>query len=335
LALAPTAKSLAVTRDLHFSLSRQDSIPSLGLSVALLQVPDGMSVTDALAALRKADPEGTYDYDHVYDPSGNGSQHAESPATATPESSDVRSRLGMIDAGIDRKHPAFAAARIVARNFANDGDSPPSSHGTAVASLLIGSDEDFHGALPGSTLYVADVFGGEPAGGSADDIVRALGWLAQQRLGVVNISLAGPPNALLEAAVQAFAAHGGVVVAAVGNNGPAAPLSYPAAYHGVASVTSVNSDRTVEIDASTGARFAALGVDVPAAKPGGSYMKVTGTSYAAPVVASRFALLLPQADAAMAARAWSTLERSATRLGFATYGYLDPPTLSTGAAAMR
>ena len=127
-------------------------------------------------------------------------------------------RIGMIDGGIDRHNGDFADATILVRNFAGDKSSVPTEHGTAVASLLVGRGGQ--GTLPSAELYAADVYGGEASGGAADDIARALGWLAQNNVPVANISLAGPPNIILEAAVKAFLKRGHIIVAAVGNDGP-------------------------------------------------------------------------------------------------------------------
>lgn len=92
---------------------------------------------------------------------------------------------------------------------------------------MVGSAGVFHGAAPGMPLLVADVYGGSAANGSAVAIARAMGWLAANGARVVNISLVGPPNPLLEAATKALLARGVLVVAAVGNDGPAAPPQYP------------------------------------------------------------------------------------------------------------
>jgi len=331
LAIAPSVQSLAAARTLDFTVAREDTMPSLGLSVAVLTVPDGMSVSDALAALRKADPAGTYDYDHLYDPSG---AEASAPSGISPGDSEAGAgKIGMIDAGVDRNHPAFDDAKIVAKNFANDKESPGTEHGTAVASLLVGDDGDFRGALCGATLYAADVYGGDANGGSAEDIARALAWLAANNVPVANVSLAGPKNALLGAAVAAFLARGHVLVAAVGNGGPAAPMRFPAGYTGVVGVTSVDAAHDIQLDANQGAdvMFAALGVEVRAAGAKGHYVTMTGTSFAAPLVAARLALMVPRADAQTAAHALVMLERSAVDLGAPGrdpvygYGFLDAP----------
>ncbi len=147
LAIAPSAQGLAAARNLNFDIARQETMQSLGLSVTVLSVPDDMSVTDALAALRKADPNGSYDYDHLYDPSGAQTSAASDGAMGGGVSGVAK--IGMIDAGVDRNHPAFEDAKIVSKNLAGDGDGPGTAHGTAVASLLVGDDGDFHGALRG------------------------------------------------------------------------------------------------------------------------------------------------------------------------------------------
>jgi len=333
-AVAPNAQSLATLQRLNFAIVRKDTLAGLGLQSVVLRAPGDMSIAEALQAIRKADPAGVYDYDHLYDPSGAEETTAESPREQEALSSARAIRIGMIDGGVVKSHPAFHQASVISKNLAGKGDGIPTAHGTAVASLLVGDDDEFHGALPGATLYAADAFGGEATGGSADDIVRALDWLAANKVAVVNISLAGPPNALLEAGVKAFLARGHVLVAAAGNNGPAAPPAYPAGYDGVAGVTSVDADHHVQIDANRGdVSFAALGVDVNAARPQRSYTEFTGTSFAAPAVAARFALILPQPARAHAVQAWQILQRSALPLGkpgrdpVTGYGFLASPSM--------
>jgi subtilisin family serine protease len=232
----------------------------------------------------------------------------------------------MIDGGVEAHHSALATARIVTQNFAGAGPAPASAHGTAIASLLAGHDKTFSGYLPGATLYVADVFGGEPTGGSAAEIARALNWLAENNIAVANISLAGPPNVLLAAAVKAFVAGGHILVAAVGNDGPAAPPNYPAAYAGVIGVTAIDATYHLALDANRNAvRFAALGVNVDAAALPNGYAAVSGTSYASPLVTARFALLItvPSKDACVAAQ--ETLSREAVTLPDSGIAYLPPP----------
>ena len=221
-------------------------------------------------------------------------------------------RLGLLDSGVAASHPVFAASRIEQRGFA-PGGLTIGAHGTAVASLMVGEAAAFRGAAPGQPLRVADVYGAGPTGGSADAIVRALGWMAETRTPIINISLVGPPNAILGAAVRATLARGAVIVAAVGNDGPASAPLYPAAYPGVISVTAVDAHRRVLTEAGRAGHvdLAAPGSDMAAASPRGGFVIVRGTSYAAPIVAGLIALSLDHS----AAEAASSLERQAVDPG--------------------
>jgi subtilisin family serine protease len=329
LAIAPTDADLDAARKLNFSVRRRETFTTLGVEAVSLTVPGGMDIAVALAALRTADPTGNFDLDHIYDPSGSAmapSAQGENRGAEGINAHDVT--IGMIDAGVYTRHRAFTHGEIITKNVTRSDAPVATEHGTAVASLLVGNDDSFHGELPGAKLYAADAFGGDPTGGSALDIARALDWLAREGVVVVNASLAGPPNALLAATVHSFLASGHVLVAAAGNFGPAARAAYPAAYDGVIGVTSVDARRHLELDASQGdVSFAALGVDVRAAALDVEYRTYTGTSFAAPVVAAHFATLIASPDPVAARNARDVLARSAERIGKQSaygFGYVGP-----------
>jgi hypothetical protein len=157
--------------------------------------------------------------------------------------------------------------------------------------------------------------------GSATAIIRALGWLLSHRPNVINVSLVGPENKAVERAVRIVRSAGIHLVAAVGNDGPAAPPQYPASYPGVIAVTgsrlagpgaSGSGQVTQPLD------FAAPGSDMAAPLPGQGYASVRGTSFAAPLAAARLAAAgSPARLAAEAhpARAGSAGESSAATAG--------------------
>ncbi|MFD2498157.1 S8 family serine peptidase [Rhizorhabdus histidinilytica] len=149
------------------------------------------------------------------------------------------------------------------------------------------------GVSPQSRLLVADIFGRDPKGGSALAIARALGWFATSDVAVVNISLAGPDNPLLARAIAAADRRGMLIVAAVGNDGAAAPPAYPASYPQVIAVTGVDARGRPLIEAGKARHldFAAPGAGLRAAKAAGGTGMVRGTSYAAPFVVGRIARL--------------------------------------------
>lgn len=342
LALSLTAQSLAIARGLNFEIVRQTTLGGLGLQVTVLRPPPGLGASEALAALRQADPQGAYDLNHIYDPTADVLENVRSLFKRSP-SIDARGvSIGLVDAGIDRSHPALRRSRITSENFAGRGRSPESEHGTAIASLLVGDGGSVKGVLPGATLYAADVFGGQSVGGSAEAVTRGLAWVAERGAAVINVSLVGPENRALKVVVDALLSRGHVIVAAVGNDGPARPVGYPAAYEGVVAVTSVDAKRRIQIDANRGPEiaFAAIGVDVAVAALNKTYAKATGTSFAAPLVASRFALKMARADVTASQRVQQELRNEAIDLGspgrdeIFGYGFLGAPSAALVNASM-
>jgi len=318
LALAPGPEALATAERAGFRVRTRDELAELGLRSVVLQAPRGVSAVEALAQLRALDPAGAYDFNHLYQESGTlaGRAATAAAASAADPTAAPGARIGLVDGGVAPRQPALAGARIVQRGFAAGGPNP-SPHATAVASLLAGRQGPFRGAAPGATLFVADVYGRTPAGGSAEAIAQALGWLAQAGAPVINISLVGPPNLILEAAVKALVARGHVVVAAVGNDGPAAPPLYPAAYPGVVAVTGVDARRRLLPEASRGTHvdFAAPGAEMAAAGLDGGFVAVRGTSFAAPLAAGLIARQMTVPDRAAAERAIAAVGRQALDLG--------------------
>lgn len=125
----------------------------------------------------------------------------------------------------------------------------------------------------------------------ATAIIAALDWMAAQRVTVVNLSLMGQSNALLEQAIKAAASRGLVLVAAAGNEGPSAEPAYPAAYPGVIAVAAVNSRGRPYGNNNRGSYIyvAAPGVDIWGADARGGLAFWTGTSFAAPFVTATLA----------------------------------------------
>jgi hypothetical protein len=242
-------------------------------------------VRSALKLLHKIAPQMQADFDHVFEPAG-GALLPLAGALASGAGIAGDRTIGMIDGGV-ASNPSLAGASIEQNGFA--GSPKATGHGTAIASLLVGNQGSFRGAATGAQLYVADVYGGSQAAGSASAIVRALGWLASKHTQVINVSLVGPPNKLVQRAIQALQARGIEVVAAVGNDGPAAPPQYPASYAGVISVTAVDARGRAlpEAGKPTHLDFAAPGADMAAALPSQGYGRVRGTSFAAPLAAAR------------------------------------------------
>lgn len=330
LAYSPSSAAIEAAQANGFTIAREQSNADLGIHLLVLQAPPALNTVKALRALRRADPAGIYDFNHIYTSVGvlrsGAASDAQAPQSAGANRSDrPLPRVGLIDSGIDSAHPVFRDALIHA--WGCGGRVLPSAHGTAVASLLAGQSTRFHGVLDKAELYAADVYCNAPTGGAVDALAAAFAWLAQQRVAVINVSLVGPDNAALAQIVRALTSRGYLLVAAVGNDGPAAPPLYPASYPHVVGVTAVDAHRRVLIEAARGSQvmFAARGADMSAADIGGKYAAIRGTSFAAPIVAALLAQSVTAPDLSSSTAAIELLAQSAIDLGpkgrDLTYGF--------------
>ena len=204
----------------------------------------------------------------------------------------VNVSIGLVDTGIGR-HATLERVPMIERSFVDPGAGTDTLHGTAVASLLVGSLPGSEPLVPGARLYSANVFAGQQQGLAADvtAIIAAIDWMADSGVRVVNLSLIGPPNELLEAAVNGAAQKGMILVAAGGNDGPSAPPAYPAAYGAVIAVAAVDERSRPYSGNNRGSyvQISAPGVDIWAADGRGGEAFWTGTSFAVPFVAAALA----------------------------------------------
>lgn len=306
LAVNPSPVSLATAARLGFTVIGRERLEGAGLDLITLAPPRGEDVRTALRRLKRADPSGEYDYNHIYSGAGETAAALPWPAFAWQPLTAGGTRVGLVDSGVDARHPALGRMRIEQRGFA-PGGVRPAPHGTAAASLMMQQ-------AGGGTLLVADVYGAGPTGGSSVAIASGLGWLGQAGAQVINVSLVGPPNAALRAAIARLAQRGVLIVAAVGNDGPAARPLFPAAWPEVVAVTGVDRRGRVLPEACRGPHvdFAAPGVQITAARPGGGMAAVRGTSFAAPLAAGRLAALRQRMGPGQALQ---TLSREARDLG--------------------
>ncbi|MDX1498887.1 MAG: S8 family serine peptidase [Woeseiaceae bacterium] len=271
-------------------LARQE-LAALGLTMLTVRRPAGRTLPQTVEDLRNALPDAAVDFNHVYryatgsDAADGAAEDATVESEPEPEAADTRLRVGIVDSAVLPDHHAFRDTHIVARDFAAHEGERPATHGTAVASLVARSTGD------AGEIYAASVFfqlPGYAPGATTESLVAALDWLVTENVDVINMSLAGPGNALLETAIEKLQANGALIVAAVGNNGPAGEPLYPAAYEGVIGVTAVDRDERIFRYANRGPHVdcAAEGVNVKVAdSETGGWRIESGTSMASPHVA--------------------------------------------------
>jgi subtilisin family serine protease len=204
-------------------------------------------------------------------------------------------RVGIIDSGVDNDHPAIAGAvKGWVEPYEADGKlqfrttphQDSSGHGTACAGIVLS-------LAPQVELYSIKVLGGTLSGTGAL-FAAGLHWAIENGMQVVNLSLGTTKRdfypILHELADTAYFRR--VVLVAAANNLPVP--SFPSLYASVISVASQEDPDPLHFcyNPAPPVEFSAPGIDVQVAWSGGSYVRSTGNSFAAPHIAGLVARLV-------------------------------------------
>lgn len=205
-------------------------------------------------------------------------------------------KVAVLDSGIDPSHPAVgsvAGGAVVEYDPDSGGaritEGPHEDlfgHGTACAGII-------RRAVPDAELYSVRVLGTRLTG---KGVVFAAGlrWALDAGMHVVNLSVStgkaeyfGLFHEIVDAAYFAR-----VMLVSALNNLPGP--TYPSEYAGVFSVASHEGTDPERFDANPAppAEFGAPGIDIDVAWTGGSTVRGTGNSYAAPHLAGLIARIL-------------------------------------------
>jgi subtilisin family serine protease len=175
------------------------------------------------------------------------------------------------------------------------------------------------GGAPKAQILAIRAFG--MSSGSAQSssfvLLKALDYAAAHKAQIVNMSFAGPRDALIERAITALAGRGIVLVAAAGNAGAKSPPLYPAANPNVIAVSATNAQDELLAASNRGAYvcLAAPGTDIFLPAPDGKYQMTSGTSFSAAYVSALAALMLERHPGLQPAEVRAILMRTARDLG--------------------
>jgi subtilisin family serine protease len=321
----PPAALLPQLQAQGYLLVERIFLGNLGGEFLRLRAPRDETADSAISYIRRRFPGILVDKNTLFDlSSGKPGVYANEVSGwgNTPPRCGQGLLIGMIDTALDPRHPALRGRNIIYRSFVQKDRKPGKSiHGATVAALLVGNPRDgaAGGLLPGATLFVGNIFEKRSNGklrGNLSAMIKALDWLVKQRVTVVNLSMAGSKNSILEFIIMKTLSQGMVVVAAAGNGGPKAKPAYPAAIPRVIAVTAIDEQLAAYRHANRGAYidFAApgVGLQIATAAPG---RLQSGTSFATPFITSAIALHLAQVGRAQPDSIRAALQKRTRDLG--------------------
>jgi subtilisin len=198
-------------------------------------------------------------------------------------------RVAVIDTGMDTRHADLKDRVVGIRNFVDRNEAAFNAdvHGTAVAGVIAATANNGIGLV--GVAPEAEVLGLKACWESAAaqngahcssfTLAKALNFAIDQDVDVINLSLGGPPDPLLQRLV-AKALERNILV--VGATSPRFPNGFPAAVDGVIAVTNA---------AASAQYIMAPGTQVLSTKPHDTYDFFTGSSFATANVAGVVTLI--------------------------------------------
>jgi subtilisin family serine protease len=315
--------------DLDLDMARDFTMTGLGLRVYLMRIAEGAELDkvfdDAAADQRPLWVQKNF----VYRTSIGGSdgqqyalQQIHAEAAVAKGSGGAGIVVGLVDSGVDVAHESLRGAHITTIDVVDGSTAvPPETHGTVIASILVGQGP-LVGVAPKADLVAVRAFhevDSKVGAAESSSFLLSLGIETAIKHGarIINLSLTGPQDRLVAQMVNEALMHKVSVIAAAGNEGPKADPAYPAAQDGVIAVTATDQKDRIYKRANQGdyISVAAPGVDILGAKPGGAYDFFSGTSMATGYVTGLATLLLSSHANLTVTQLRQIVEGSAVDLG--------------------
>lgn len=276
----------------------------LGIDCFVMEVADGGSVEAAIARVSResmvewSQPLNTFK--SLAAPRGPDPLLRVQPAAAKWRLRDLHRfatgrgvTVAVVDSKVETRHPDLSGQFSADRNFVDDGASAAERHGTGIAGVIAakaGNGVGIAGIAPGARILALRACRQQrrtalSAGTTCDtlSLAKALHFALDRGAQVINLSLTGPRDRLLQTLIDLALKRRAAVVAAFDAARPDG--GFPASQPGVVAVAD-EALRTVP-----GSVYRAPGRDVPTTQPGGTWTLVNGSSYAAAHVSGLLALV--------------------------------------------
>lgn len=286
-------------------------MPMIGVDCFVFDLPAGMAVEDAVKALSRdkgvlwAQPMQVYQAQ-----GGRGDRdplYAAQPSAGAWRLSDLHRfatgqgvRVAVIDSKIDIGHPDLAGQFSTSQDFVGTRAQPAELHGTGIAGVIAAKANNgigIAGIAPEARLMALRACwetgkGTAPTLCSTLTLARAIQYAIDHSAQIINLSLSGPPDPLLDKLLDIALSRGITVVAAY--DADAQQGGFPASKSGVVAVV----DESLRSWPST--VYGAPGRDIPTTQPGGRWYIVNGSSYAVAHISGLLALVREERGGARA-----------------------------------
>ncbi len=213
-------------------------------------------------------------------------------------------KIGVLDTGIDSKHPDLKGrvkrgVSFVDNVLITDDDNGHGTHCSGIIAAKKSNEEGIFGVAPDALVFPIKILNYKGVG-TTSAILSGLEWCINEGIQIISMSFRIPGvekrSVALEQACQVAWEQGIILVAATGNDqeeNPQWSVGWPARFETVLGVGAVDKVGTIASFSSTGqgVDLVAPGVDILSTYRGSRYRMISGTSQAAPHVAGAAALL--------------------------------------------
>jgi subtilisin family serine protease len=295
-----TAEALANTY--RFRLVSDWAMPAIGVRCFLAEIASETEVADIVSRL-SADPRvESAQPIQVFHLLGHTDDYAALQSSARQLQLDQlhkfatgrRVRVAQIDTGVETSHPDLKGQLSEPVNLVDGSPYAAELHGTEVAGIIVARADDGQGIIgiaPGATLMPLRACWEQQqreAGVicTSFTLAKAIQYAIAKRAQILNLSLSGPRDRLLERLIEKAVSDGMVVVAAVDPQQPAG--GFPASMPQVIGVAASGTGLPEKVVLAPGDR-------VLTTTPNASWGFASGNSFAAAHVSGIAALLLEAA----------------------------------------